>query len=147
MGLDVGDKTIGVALSDELGISAHPVTVIKRIGSIKKEIAELLKIAEEQEVIEIVVGKPFMLDGSVGIQAEKVEFFVEALRRRTRIPVVEFDERLTTMEAERVLISAGQSREKRKEVIDMLAASVLLSAYMEQKSSREKRDESGENLE
>lgn len=134
MGLDVGDKTVGVAVSDELGITAHPVTVIRRTGSIKKECAEIIRLAEEYNVERIVVGRPLMMDGTPGVQAEKVEFFVDALRRRTRIPIVEWDERLSTSEAERMLIEADQSRSRRREVIDKVAAAVILDSYMRSQS-------------
>lgn len=146
MGLDVGDKTVGVAISDELGISANPITVIKRTESIKKDIAEVRRLAEEYSVGRIVVGMPLMLDGSVGIQAQKVEEFIEALKRRTRIPVVTWDERLTTTTAERVLLEADQSRAKRKRVIDKLAASVMLQSYLERQrfQSRELEREQDE---
>ena len=131
MGLDVGDKTIGVAMSDELGITAMPLTVISRTGSLKREIGEIRRLAEENGVGCIVVGMPFMLDGTVGIQAQKVEAFVEELRRRLKVPIVTWDERLTTSEVERILIASDQSRMKRKKVIDKLAAAVMLGSYME----------------
>jgi len=134
MGLDVGDKTVGVAVSDELGITAHPVMVIRRTGSIKKESAEILRLAQEYNVERIVVGRPLMMDGTAGVQAEKVDFFVEALRRRTHIPIVEWDERLSTSEAERMLIEADQSRSKRREIIDKVAAAVILDSYMRSQS-------------
>ena len=134
MGLDVGDKTVGVAVSDELGITAHPVMVIRRTGSIKKESAEILRLAQEYNVERIVVGRPLMMDGTPGVQAEKVDFFVEALRRRTHIPIVEWDERLSTSEAERMLIEADQSRSKRREIIDKVAAAVILDSYMRSQS-------------
>lgn len=131
MGLDVGDKTIGVAVSDELGIAANPVTVIKRTESLKKDIGEIRKIVEEYTIGLIVVGMPLMLNGTVGIQAQKVEAFVEALKRRVNVPVVTCDERLTTAEVERMLIAADQSRAKRREVIDKLAAAVILQSYLD----------------
>ncbi|MFA6666636.1 MAG: Holliday junction resolvase RuvX [Armatimonadota bacterium] len=134
MGLDVGDKTVGVAVSDELGITAHPVMVIRRTGSIKKESAEILRLAQEYNVERIVVGRPLMMDGTAGVQAEKEGFFVEALRRRTHIPIVEWDERLSTSEAERMLIEADQSRSKRREIIDKVAAAVILDSYMRSQS-------------
>ncbi|MCX6377439.1 MAG: Holliday junction resolvase RuvX [Armatimonadetes bacterium] len=131
MGLDVGDKTIGVAMSDEIGLTANPVTVISRTGSLKREIGEIRRLVEENGIGRIVVGMPFMLDGSVGIQAEKVAAFVEEVRRRIQIPVVTWDERLTTAEVERILIASDQSREKRKKVIDKMAAAVILRSYMD----------------
>lgn len=143
MGLDVGDKTIGVAMSDELGISANPVTVIQRIGSPKKEMAEVRRMAEESGVEQIVVGLPLMMDGSVGIQAEKVLEFVEGLRRRTRIPIDTWDERLSTVQVERMLISDDQSRAKRKQVIDKLAAAVILQSYLDRRRPAVIEDEDG----
>lgn len=131
MGLDVGDKTVGVAMSDELGITAIPITVISRTGSLKREIGEIRRLVEENGVECIVVGMPLMLDGTVGIQAQKVEAFVEELRRRLRVQIVTWDERLTTSEVERILIASDQSRMKRKKVIDKLAAAVMLRSYME----------------
>ena len=146
MGLDVGDKTIGVAMSDEIGLTANPVTVISRTGSLKREIGEIRRMVEENGIGRIVVGMPFMLDGSVGIQAEKVQAFVEHLRRRITVPVVTWDERLTTAEVERILIASDQSREKRKKVIDKMAAAVILRSYMdrEQYQSRREEDDSAE---
>ena len=145
MGLDVGDKTIGVAVSDELGFSAHPVTIIRRAESYRKDIAEVLRLAEENNVEKIIVGHPLMMDGTVGIQAEKVEVFVEALRRRTKLPIIMWDERLSTSEVERMLIASDQSRAKRKQVIDKLAAAVILQSYMDRQSSMARRDEEQED--
>lgn len=137
IGLDVGDKTIGVAMSDELGITAMPVTVISRTGSLKREIGEIRRLVEENGVGRIVVGMPFMLDGTKGIQAEKVDAFVEELQRRLRVPIVTWDERLTTSEVERILIASDQSREKRKKVIDKMAAAVILRSYMDSRGGRD----------
>ncbi len=145
MGLDVGDKTIGVAISDELGMTANPVVTITRTASIKRDIGEVRRIAEENGVGRIVVGMPYMLDGSVGIQAEKVQAFIEELRRRIRIPVVTWDERLTTAEVERILIASDQSREKRKKVIDKMAAAVLLRSYMDHEQYAQRREEETDN--
>ena len=131
IGLDVGDKTIGVAMSDELGITAIPITVISRTGSLKREIGEIRRLVEENGVECIVVGMPFMLNGAKGIQAEKVDAFIEELRRRLRVPIVTWDERLTTAEVERILIASDQSRQKRKKVIDKMAAAVILRSYMD----------------
>lgn len=140
MGLDVGDKTVGVAVTDELGISSNPVTIIARSNSPKKDLNEVRRLAEEYEVGEIVVGMPFMLDGSRGRQAEKVEEFMEGLRRRVTVPVVEWDERLSTWECDRIMIDADKSRAQRKKVIDKLAATVILQSYMDSKLIRESRE-------
>lgn len=148
MGLDVGDKTIGVAISDELGISANPVTIIQRIGSIRKEMGQIRSMVEEYGVGLIIVGMPYMMDGSVGIQAEKVIAFIDEMKRRLRTPVETWDERLSTAEVERMLIAADQSRSKRKQVIDKLAAAVILQSYMDRhRSAASASDEYTENNE
>lgn len=145
MGLDVGDKTIGVAISDEKGITASPLAVISRTGSLKREIGEIRRFAEQYKVERIVVGVPLMLDGTVGIQAQKVQAFVDELQRRIRIPVVQWDERLTTAEVERILIAADQSRAKRKKVIDKMAAAVMLRSYMDRQRSASEHEKRIEN--
>jgi len=130
MGLDVGDKTIGVAVSDLLMITAQGVTTIKRTN-IKNDINELKKIIDEYKVTKIVAGLPKMLDGSVGIQGEKVLNFLEKLKKHVDLPIELEDERFTTSISERMLIDADVKRKKRKEVIDKLAAVHILSGYMQ----------------
>ncbi|MDI9495805.1 MAG: Holliday junction resolvase RuvX [Bacillota bacterium] len=130
MGLDVGDKTIGVAVSDLLMITAQGVTTIKRT-SIKNDINELKKIIDEYQVTKIVAGVPKMLDGSIGIQGEKVLKFLEKMKKHIDLPVELEDERFTTTISERMLIEADVKRKKRKEVIDKLAAVQILSSYMQ----------------
>ena len=130
MGLDVGDKTIGVAVSDLLMITAQGVKTIKRT-SIKNDINELKKIIDEYKVTKIVAGVPKMLDGSIGIQGEKVLNFLEKLRKHIDLPIELEDERFTTTISERMLIEADVKRKKRKEVIDKLAAVQILSSYMQ----------------
>ncbi|MHB1458485.1 MAG: Holliday junction resolvase RuvX [Armatimonadota bacterium] len=131
IGLDVGEKTIGVAMSDELGIAANPVTIIKRTDSIRLDISAVRQIAEANDVKLAVVGLPLMMDGSKGIQVEKTLLFVSELKRRTRLEVVTWDERLSTAEVERIMIANDQSRAKRKKVIDKLSATVILQGYMD----------------
>jgi putative Holliday junction resolvase len=130
MGLDVGDKTIGVAVSDLLMITAQGVTTIKRTN-IKSDINELKKIIDEYKVTKIVAGLPKMLDGTVGIQGEKVLSFLEKLKTHVDLPIELEDERFTTSISERMLIDADVKRKKRKEVIDKLAAVHILSGYMQ----------------
>lgn len=130
MGLDVGDRTIGVAVSDLLMITAQGVTTIKRTN-IKNDINELKKIIDEYKVTKIVAGLPKMLDGSVGIQGEKVLSFLEKLKKHVDLPIELEDERFTTSISERMLIDADVKRKKRKEVIDKLAAVHILSGYMQ----------------
>lgn len=140
MGLDVGDRSIGVAVSDELGISANPITVIRRTDSLKKDIAEVRRIADEYGVQRIIVGLPLMMNGTVGIQAEKVQEFAEQLRRRVHVPVETWDERLSTAEVERLLIASDQSRARRKEVVDKLAAAIILQSYLDRHRSPQEID-------
>lgn len=130
MGLDVGDKTIGVAVSDLLMITAQGVTTIKRT-SMKNDVEELKKLINEYDVTKIIAGLPKMLDGTVGIQGEKVLAFLEKLKKYIDLPIELEDERFTTTISERMLIDADVKRKKRKEVIDKLAAVHILSGYMQ----------------
>lgn len=130
IGLDVGDKTIGVAVSDLLMITAQGVITIKRTN-LKADIQELRKIIDEYKVTKIIVGMPKMMDGTIGIQGEKVIEFTEKMKAKIDLPVDYQDERLTTALSEKILISADVKRNKRKEVIDKLAAVQILTTYME----------------
>ena len=135
MGLDIGDKTIGVAVSDPLFISAQGVTTIERIG-IKKDTSKVLEYVKEYEVGTIVAGLPLMLDGSDSPQTEKVREFMQRLENKARstgfkLEFVFQDERFTTKIAENVLIDAGMRREKRKEIIDRQAAVIILQSYLD----------------
>lgn len=130
IGLDVGDRTIGVAVSDLLMITAQGVTTIKRTN-FKADMQELKKIIDEYNVTKIIVGMPKMMNGTVGIQGEKVIEFTEKMKAKIELPVDFQDERLTTALSEKILISADVKRNKRKEVIDKLAAVQILTTYME----------------
>jgi len=133
LGIDYGEKRIGVAVSDPLGITAQPVTVIEKKPSFEQDIVEINQILERySSVKEIVVGLPKSMSGELGIQAQKVLEFVEALKS-LNIKITTWDERLTTVAAERVLISAGLSRQKRKKVIDKSAAALILQNYLDSK--------------
>ena len=129
LALDVGDKRIGVAISDELEIAAHSLTTIHRSDR-NRDFASIRQIIEEYNVEEIVVGMPVMMNGTMGIQGEKVSKFVEELKREITVPVIFMDERLSTRFVEKVLIDADVSRKKRGKVIDKLAAVVILQDYM-----------------
>jgi len=131
MALDVGDRTIGVAVSDETATVAMPVQVLERGSSDKAVLRAIEQVARDQEVSKVVIGIPIMLDGSTGIQAGKVKAFAEKLARRLAVPVDTWDERLTTKEAERMLITADASRAKRGKVIDKLAATLILQSYLD----------------
>ncbi|MDH4615557.1 Holliday junction resolvase RuvX [Brevibacillus sp. AY1] len=133
LGLDVGDKTIGVAVSDELGWTAQGLETIKR-QSKEKDLARLKEWIAKYQIGAIVVGLPKNMNGTIGPRAEMCQSFAQFLQERTSLPVHMWDERLTTMAAERMLISADVSRQKRKNVIDKMAATLILQGYMDAKS-------------
>jgi putative Holliday junction resolvase len=129
MGLDVGTKTIGVAVSDELGLTAQGVEVIRRQG--EQDFDRLRSLALQYQVGKIVVGLPKNMNGTIGERGEQCLTFGKYIEERLQIPVVFWDERLTTMAAERTLLSADISRKKRKSVIDKMAAMLILQNYMD----------------
>ncbi len=130
MGLDMGTKTIGVALSDERAVSAQPVKTLKRAGA-AKDMEGLKGLVHEYSVERIVVGMPVNMDGSMGPRARAVLGFIERLKRQVRLPVSVWDERLSTVAVTRVLIEADVSRSKRKKVVDKLAAAYILQGYLD----------------
>ncbi|MGL5313680.1 MAG: Holliday junction resolvase RuvX [Peptostreptococcaceae bacterium] len=130
MGLDVGDKTIGVAVSDLMGLTAQGVKTVKRVGK-KKDIEELKAIIAERQVTKIVSGLPKNMNGTLGPQGEKVIKFCELLEQETGIKIEYWDERLSTVAAERTLIQGNVRRENRKSVIDMVAAVIILQGYLD----------------
>lgn len=134
MCLDIGERRIGVALSDPLRVIASALTVIERRTE-EDAIKEILALAQQNEVELIVVGFPRSLDGSVGKQAQSVQRFIELLKGCTRLPVVPWDERLSTVAAERVLIESGAKRDKRKKHRDALAAAFILQGYLDRQRS------------
>jgi putative holliday junction resolvase len=128
MALDVGDRRIGVATCDELEIVASPRVVVRRDG---RELDTLVRMAHDEEIALVVVGMPYNAEGERGPQAQKVLRFLEQLRGRLTVPVVEWDEHLSTWEAETMLIEAGQRRAERRRVIDKLAAAVILRSFID----------------
>ncbi len=130
MALDVGDRRIGVALSDPEGILASAISVIKRSNK-QRDVEKIAALAVEHEVETIVVGLPARLDGTIGEQAAKVQSFARDLERKASQPIVFWDERLTTAAAERMMIEAGFKRQKRKERIDAAAAALILQGYLD----------------
>ena len=130
MGLDVGDKTIGVAVSDLMGLTAQGVKTIKRVGK-KKDIEALKEIIKERQVNKIFSGLPKNMNGTLGPQGEKVIKFCELLEEETGIKIEYWDERLSTVAAERTLIQGNVRRENRKGVIDMVAAVIILQGYLD----------------
>ncbi len=130
MGLDVGDKTIGVAVSDLLGLTAQGLETIRRTSN-KQDINRIKELIEEKNIKKIIVGLPKNMDGSIGTQGEKTKKFAEKLKNKIDIEIVFWDERLTTVAAEKMLISADVSRKKRKKVIDKIAAVYILQGYLD----------------
>ncbi|MEF2833285.1 MAG: Holliday junction resolvase RuvX [Clostridia bacterium] len=136
LGLDVGDKTIGVAVSDELDITAQGVTTIDRVG-IRKDAGTVMDYVREYDCDTVVMGLPINLDGSDSVQTEKVREFRTMLENKMRssgmadVKVEWQDERFTTVIAERVLMEANMKRKSRKEVVDKQAAIIILQSYMD----------------
>lgn len=132
MGLDVGSKTVGVALSDELGWTAQGLETI-RINEEENMFGfdEIGKIINEYNVDKVVVGMPKNMNGTIGPRGEASRFYGEKLEELFRVPIVYWDERLTTMAAERVLLEADVSRKKRKKVIDKMAAVMILQGFLD----------------
>ena len=132
MALDVGERRIGVALSDALGITAQPLMTYNRAKDNRKEdIAGLWELIKKHEVEKLVVGLPKNMNNTLGFKAEEVQNFIKALVEVEDIPVEWVDERLTTVSAERTLLEADVSRKKRKAVIDKMAAVLILQTYLE----------------
>jgi putative Holliday junction resolvase len=130
MGLDVGSKTIGVAVSDELGFSAHPITTLRRTN-MRADLHELARLITEQDVVRVVVGLPLNMNGSEGPRAGESRKLGDALGEQSALPIVYWDERLTSVAAEKSLIEADVSRKKRKEVIDQVAACLILQGWLD----------------
>ena len=130
MSLDVGSRTIGIACSDALLMTAQGIETIRRT-SLEKDFNRLQELIAEYEVHELVVGMPKNMNGTKGERAEKTEEFVEKMKEVIDLPVSYWDERLSTVMAERQLIAADVSRKKRKSVIDKMAAVVLLQGYLD----------------
>jgi putative holliday junction resolvase len=128
--LDVGDATIGIAASDELGIAAHPVKTIRRGASVKADLREVEAVLVELDASKVVVGLPLGAENEEGKQASKVKDFSDRLARRIRIPLVYWDERFSTAEAEEMMIESGMSRARRRDKIDQAAACVILEGYL-----------------
>jgi len=133
LGIDLGDKTIGLAISDPSGILSQPVKTVRRID-IKRDMDAIKHVIDEYNVVKIVIGLPRNMNGSIGPQCEKTLQFADTLRGTIGLEVVLWDERLTTVLAERALLEADLSRKKRRKVIDSVAASIILQSYLESRS-------------
>lgn len=132
LGLDVGNRRIGVAVSDELGLTAQPVMTLERRHNHRDDLRSLARLARRFGVAGIVVGNPLHLSGEVSPQAAKTQAFAAELGALTGLPIHLWDERLTTREAHRILYEAGHARQEHKRVVDQVAAAILLQEFLEQ---------------
>lgn len=133
LGLDFGSKTVGVAVSDALGMTAQGVETVtrKEENKLRRTLGRIETLIQEYEIETIVLGYPKNMDDSIGERARKTEEFKAVLERRTGIPVLLWDERLTTVEADEILKESGIKRENRKKVIDKIAAGIILQSYLD----------------
>ncbi len=128
LGLDVGERRIGIAMSDSLGITAQRLTMLQRSDP-ASDIDRIVTLTREHDAQGVVVGLPLTMQGTVGEQARRVLEFVEALKERLDCPVHLVDERLTTVQGERALITMDTSRRRRKQLVDQIAAQLILQTY------------------
>ena len=133
LGLDYGSKTVGVAVCDPLGITAQGVETItrKEENKLRRTLARIEELIQEYEVTEIVLGLPKNMNGTEGERVALTREFAEKLERRTGLPVIFWDERLTTVAADKAMMEAGIRRERRKEYVDKIAASLILQGYLD----------------
>lgn len=138
LALDMGEKNIGVAVSDPLEITAQGVEVIRRSNK-KKDLARIRELVHEYAVEKIVLGYPLNMDGSIGEKAREVLAFKEKLAKSLSLPVETWDERLSTVAAQRTLLTADLRRSERKKVIDKVAATLILESYLQSRSSMDEQ--------
>jgi len=132
LGLDVGNRRIGVAVSDELGLTAQPVLTLERRHNPREDLRSLGRLARRFGVAGIVVGNPLHLSGEMSPQAEKTQAFAGELGALTGLPIHLWDERLTTREAHNILYEAGHARQKHRRVVDQVAATIILQSFLDQ---------------
>ncbi len=140
LGLDVGEKRIGIAISDELGWTAQGLKVLNRKG-IGDDLQEIKELIMDSGVSGVVVGLPKNMNGSLGESAQRVLSFVEKMEEFLSVPLILWDERLTTLEATRILLEADLSRKKRRKVVDKLAAVLILQGYLDSLAQVEKGED------
>ena len=137
LALDVGSKRIGVAVSDELGLTAQPVLTLERRHNSREDLRSLARLARRFNVAGIVVGNPLHLSGEPSPRAVKTQAFAEALGTLTGLPIHLWDERLTTREAHQMLYEAGHARQDHRRVVDQVAATLILQSFLETRHPRE----------
>lgn len=149
MGLDFGSKTVGVAISDGLGLTAQGIEIIRRTSEnkLRQTLARIEALVAEYHVSRIVLGFPKNMNNSVGERAEKSAAFGEKLKQRTGLPVELWDERLTTVSANRTLMEAGVRREKRKDYVDQIAAVYILQGYLDRRAFAARQSEESDEKE
>jgi len=130
LGIDVGTKTLGLAISDDAGRIAFPLTVIRRAG-IRRDLEQLAEWLEGREVTDAVVGLPLNLDGTPGKMCPEADFVAQAVAERFGLAIHRQDERMTTVDAERTMIEADVSRRRRRQVVDKIAAALILQAFLD----------------
>jgi len=141
LGLDVGARRIGIAVSDPLGLTAQGLATLQRRNR-RNDFVELRKVLDQHEVREIVVGNPLRMSGESGTQADKMAAFAAQLQQTFSLPVHLWDERLTTAEAHRLLDETGIRNSRRKEVIDKMAAVLILQSFLDARAARRSKDRS-----
>lgn len=138
LALDVGDRRVGVAVSDPLGLWARPLLVITR-RSKQEDYRTIARLVAEHEASRVLVGHPVSMDGQVGPQAQRVERYAAGLAEQLQVPVILWDERLSTVEAERLLRESGETSREYRSKVDAVAAAVILQSYLDAVEEREQR--------
>ena len=138
MGLDFGSKTVGVAVSDPLRLTAQSLEIIRRSSpsKLRRTLARIEELAAEYEVETIVLGYPKNMNNTQGERCEKTQEFARQLEKRTQLPVILWDERLTTVAADKIMMESGVRRENRKEYVDKIAAGLILQGYLDSQPNR-----------
>ncbi len=142
MGLDFGSRTVGVAISDSLLLTAQGVEIIRRKeeNKLRQTLARIEELIVANEVEEIVLGLPKNMNDTEGVRVELTKEFKEKLERRTGLPVIFWDERLTTVAADKTMMEAGIRRENRKDYVDMIAATLILQGYLDRRNNEKKKE-------
>jgi putative holliday junction resolvase len=133
LALDIGSKRIGVAVSDEFGLIAHPVLTLERRRNLREDLRSIGRLCRRYEVAGIVVGNPLNLDGEVTPQSAKVQAFAKELGAVAKLPIHLWDERLTTHEAHKILYEAGHARQSHRRVVDQIAATLILQSFLDER--------------
>ena len=142
LALDYGSKTVGLAITDPLGLIVQPLRTIwrEREGKLRKTVEEIVELCKEYQVEELVLGYPYHMDGSEGERVERVLAFQEMLKKKIELPIHLYDERLSTMEAEEILWENGVPKAKQKEVLDQVAAQVILEDFLRNREGNNKEN-------